>query len=127
MKPRVIQHVRRLSGYASRLPIAALVLLCLIATPNPRLLAQSAPKPQRKVLVRYEPEYPAIMKNGHFEGQVRVEATVLANGTVSKVEIKGGNPILAQCASEAVMKWKYAPAPAETIQEISFIFNPDKR
>ena len=75
----------------------------------------------------YDPEYPAIMKNGHFEGQVRVEATVLATGAVSKVEIKGGNPILAQCAAEAVAKWKYAPAPAQSIEEITFTFNADKR
>jgi TonB family protein len=75
----------------------------------------------------FDPEYPAVMKNGHFEGQVRIEATVLPTGTVSKVEIKGGNPILAQCASQAVMKWKYAPAPAMTLEEVVFNFNADKR
>jgi len=93
----------------------------------PQLIAQNASKTHRKVVVMYDPEYPAIMKNGHFEGQVRVEATVLATGAVSKVEIKGGNPILAQCAAEAVAKWKYAPGPAQSIEEISFTFNADKR
>ena len=36
-----------------------------------------------------EPDYPYILKNGHFEGQVRLEATVLPNGNVTKVEIEG--------------------------------------
>jgi TonB family protein len=94
----------------------------------PQLLAQSAPaKPHRKVLVMFDPEYPTIMKNGHFDGQVRLDATVSANGTVSKVEVKGGNPILAQCASQAVVRWKYAPAPAQTVEEVVFNFNSNNR
>jgi TonB family protein len=126
VKYRILQPVR-LSKLAS-FPFSALVLLlCLIASWVPQILAQNAPKPHRKVIVMYDPEYPAIMKNGHFEGQVRVEATVLATGAVSKVEIKGGNPILAQCAAEAVAKWKYAPGPAQSIEEITFTFNADKR
>ncbi len=126
MKSRILPLVRR-----SRLvsfPCSGLaLLLCLVATFALQLPAQNAPKTHRKVVVMYDPEYPAIMKNGHFEGQVRVEATVLATGAVSKVEIKGGNPILAQCAAEAVAKWKYAPAPAQSIEEITFTFNADKR
>jgi TonB family protein len=87
------------------------------------LLAQSTAKTGRKVLVTVQPIYPAILKNGHFEGQVRLDASVLANGTVSKVEIRGGNPIFAQYAVEAVMKWKYTPGPAPTVEEVLFNFN----
>ncbi len=75
----------------------------------------------------YDPEYPAVLKNGHFEGQVRVGATVLPTGTVSKVEVKGGNPILAQYASQAVMRWKYAPSSAQTVEEVTFNFNSSNR
>lgn len=70
-----------------------------------------------------EPEYPAILKQGHFQGQVRLMATVEANGNVSKVEIKGGNPMLSEYASKAVAKWKYAPGPAETVEDVVFNFN----
>jgi len=75
----------------------------------------------------YDPEYPAVLKNGHFEGQVRMDATVLPNGTVAKVEVKGGNPILAQYASQAVMRWKYAPGAAQTVEEVIFNFNSSNR
>lgn len=111
-----------------RLLLSGLVLLlCLVAASPSRLAAQTTvPKPKRKVLVMTEPDYPYILRNGHFEGQVRLEATVLPNGSVTKVECKGGNPMLAQYASQAVMHWKYAPGPDKTAEEIVFVFKPDK-
>jgi TonB family protein len=121
---RIPRTVRGLSGFRSRRLLAALALLfCVIASSVPSLLAQAPPKPHRKVLVMIEPDYPYVLRNGHFEGQVRLEATVLPNGNVSKVECKGGNPMLAQYASQAVMRWKYAPAPAQTVEEAVFVFN----
>jgi len=110
----------RVHGSVRCLLITAL-LFCL---PGSRLHAQSAAKPHRKVLVMIDPDYPTVLKNGHFVGQVRLEATILPNGNVSKVEIKGGNPMLSQYASQAVMKWKYAPGPAQSIEEVVFNFNP---
>src|SRR5712692_129836 len=98
----MFRSFRKSSGFG-RLPFAALTLsLCLLAFPAPRLVAQSTAKTHRKVLTMFEPEYPTILKNGHFEGQVRLEATVLASGNVSKVDPKGGNPMLLQYASQAV-------------------------
>ena len=73
-----------------------------------------------------EPDYPYVLRNGHFEGQVRLAVTVLPNGSVSKAETKGGNPMLAQYAAMAVMHWKYAPGPAQTVEEAVFVFNPNK-
>lgn len=70
------------------------------------------------------PVYPVILKQAHIGGLVRLSATVLANGTVTKVEILGGNPILAAAAVDAVMKRKYAPAPSHTTQVVSINFDP---
>jgi TonB family protein len=121
------------SGRLSRGFKGALVtltlLVCFIPGSVSRVVAQdaSAPRPKRKLVVRVEPEYPYILRNGHFEGQVRLQATVLPNGSVSKVESKGGNPMLSQYASEAVMRWKYAPGPNQTIEEAVFIFHPSQQ
>ena len=89
---------------------------------NSKVFAQGASE-HRKVLVRVQPEYPEVLKNGRFEGQVRLEATVLENGNVSKVEIKGGSPMFAQFAAKAVAKWKYVPGPTRTTEEVVFNFN----
>jgi hypothetical protein len=102
------------------------LLLALAASSTPRAFAQETAKIKRKVLVMTEPDYPFVLRNGHFEGQVRLAATVLPNGTVTKVECKGGNPMLAQYASMAVMHWKYAPGPAQTVEEAVFVFNSNK-
>lgn len=102
-----------------------LFLLCLCLSLNHSLLGQSAATTHRKVLTKVEPEYPAVLRNGRFEGQVRLEVRVLANGAVSNVEIKGGSPIFSQYASEAVAKWKYAPAATQTTEEVVLNFSPN--
>jgi outer membrane biosynthesis protein TonB len=118
---------RSRSGVVGRFLLALMtLLLCLVLGSVSGATAQNAPpaKTKRKVVVMVEPDYPYILRNGHFEGQVRLEATVLPNGNVSKVEPKGGNPMLSQYAAQAVMHWKYAPGPAQTLEEVVFSFNP---
>jgi len=51
--------------------------------------------------------------------------TVLASGDVAKVEIVGGNPIFAESATKAVLKWKYVPAASQTKEEVQINFTPD--
>jgi TonB family protein len=66
------------------------------------------------------PDYPARLKGRGIGGVVRLKALVLANGTVANVQILGGNPILAACAVNAVMKWKYAPAASSSNEILTF-------
>jgi len=102
-----------------------MLMLALFTTGlAPCLPAQSSAKAGRKILVTVKPDYPQTLKTAQIGGLVRLSATVLPNGTVAKVEIRGGNPILAESAVTAVMRWKYAPAPSETNEEISLSFSP---
>ena len=135
MTDRHFRRARGLSNVKKRISLASMTLLIGLASASaPRLCAQNtaqntaqnAAKTHRKVLVMAEPEYPYVLRNGHFEGQIRLEATVLPNGNVSKVECKSGNPMLAQYATQAVMRWKYAPGPTQTLEEAVFVFNPNK-
>jgi TonB family protein len=111
---------RRRLGVAFALLLGLLGLIPGFAL---HLIAQDADKPSRKVLVSFEPQYPEVLEKAHFQGIVRLAVSVRANGTVSKVESKGGNPMLARYAMEAVEKWKFAPAPAPTVEEVSFHFD----
>ena len=70
------------------------------------------------------PELPDILKKGRYEGTVRLAATVSPDGSVSRVEVLGGNPMLARYASEAVMRWKYVPLGAGTVENVNFDFSP---
>jgi TonB family protein len=91
---------------------------------RPALLAQKPSKSDRKVLVSVKPEYSDLLRHAQIGGLVRLKATVSPEGKVSNVNVVGGNPILAESAVKAVMSWKYAPAPAQTIEEISISFTP---
>jgi len=119
------QSARKQDRALTGLAIFSFALFLMFSLSAPAI-AQSSAKSHRKKVLMVEPQYPAVLKNGHFQGQVRIEATVLANGNVSKVEVKGGNPMLSEFASQAVLKWKYAPGPAETIEEITFNFNANQ-
>jgi TonB family protein len=103
---------------------SATLALCLMAAFVPVSLAQKTSKQERKVIVTTKPEYPDILRHAQVGGVVRLKATVLPNGTVSNVEVLGGNPILAENAATAVKKWKYAPAATQTTESVSLSFTP---
>jgi periplasmic protein TonB len=78
-------------------------------------LAQDAPKKVSKsegmsaVTAKVAPDYPTVAKQLKIEGSVELEALVTENGTVDKVNIVSGNPVLTRPASDAVKRWKFAP------------------
>ena len=64
---------------------------------------------QPKVVHIEQPQYPSAAKRAHVEGVVIVEATVTETGTVEKVKVISGPPLLTDAAAEAVSHWKYEP------------------
>ena len=100
------------------------LLLSWITCLSPYAQAQKAEQLPRKVLTSVKPDYPPLLRHEQIGGLVRLGVTVLPNGTVIKVEVRGGNPILAESAAAAVMKWKYAPAASQTVEEVSLSFSP---
>jgi TonB family protein len=123
MSIRLVQRRFHMVELGNRLFLALALLLVVTLAWSP-LLAQKAQKTGRTVIVTVKPEYPETLQRAQIGGLVRLSATVLPNGAVSKVQIRGGNPILAESAVAAVMKWKYAPGPAETSEEVSLSFSP---
>jgi TonB family protein len=105
----------------SALAFLTLSILCGLA---PAARAQKAAKSDRKVLVTVKPEYSELLKHAQIGGLVRLKVTVAADGRVSNVEVAGGNPILAESAASAVTKWKFVPAPSQTLEDVSISFSP---
>jgi TonB family protein len=107
--------------------IAATVMafaFCCAGISVPSAQAQKASKSERKVVVSVKPEYSDLLKHAQIGGLVRLKATVSADGKVTKVEVVGGNPILADSASAAVMHWKYAPEGSQTVEDVTISFTP---
>ena len=57
-------------------------------------------------------------------GTVRLQLTVAANGSVKETKVIGGHPILVTAAVDAVKKWKYETAGAESTGMVEIKFNP---
>ena len=62
---------------------------------------------------KVQPDYPPMAKQLRIAGEVELEAVVAENGTVDKVNIVSGNPVLTKPASEALKKWKFKPFVAD--------------
>ena len=101
----------------------ALLVFGLALGSVPAVRAQSEQHSSRKVMRTQKPDYPAVLKSKGIGGTVRLNARVLANGTVANIDVLGGNPILAESAVKAVMKWKYAPAASPSNETVTFNFN----
>jgi TonB family protein len=78
----------------------------------------------RQLVRSKEPEYPALAEHMKLTGTVQVQALVKPDGTVREVRIIGGHPLLADALANAVMQWKYQPAPKETVEIVKFTFSP---
>jgi TonB family protein len=76
----------------------------------------------RKIATRVAPAYPQLAKNLHLQGAVKVEAVVRPNGTVKSTKVLGGNPVLADAAQQAIVKWKFEPAQEETTEVVQLTF-----
>jgi TonB family protein len=78
----------------------------------------------RKVVNKVVPQYPALARTMNLRGIVRVEAVVASNGTVKAVQLKGGHPVLAQAAMNAVREWKWEAEPHESTEPVEIKFDP---
>ncbi len=99
-------------------------LLAIVVPLTGVTLAQHSPDSEsvRKVITRVAPSYPELAKRMHIEGSVKIEAMVRPNGTVRTTRVIGGNPVLVEAASNAVSKWKFEPAPNETMEVVQLTF-----
>jgi TonB family protein len=77
---------------------------------------------ERKISSRVAPVYPELAKKMHIHGTVRVEAIVRPNGSVKSTRVLGGNPVLVDAAQDAVTKWKFEPAQAESTEVVQLAF-----
>jgi protein TonB len=109
------------------------VLPLLAASMNPALRADdlivriSDSDAQKAAISKASPDYPPMAKQMHVSGAVVVEAEVMQDGEVGKVQPVSGNALLSASAVSAVKKWKFKPftaegKPAKAVVRLSFNF-----
>jgi TonB family protein len=88
-------------------------------------LSEGAVPPKLKR--RVEPIYPMQAKQLRIEGPVVLRAEINQDGTVGKVGVLNGSPLLAKAAIEAVRKWQYTPSelnhrPVASTADVTVVF-----
>lgn len=76
----------------------------------------------RRAKSKVQPEYPELARKMSLSGTVKVAVVVAPNGTVKEAKVMGGHPVLANAALEAVKKWRFEPAAAESSGVVDFKF-----
>ena len=79
---------------------------------------------ERKVKSRVEPVYPDIARKMGITGNVKLQVVVSPNGVVKETKVIGGHPILVNAAVDAVKKWRFETASAESTGTVEFRFDP---
>ena len=115
--PQILPAVSRLSAVTRKQAgVLVLALACTLALPLP-IHAED-----REIVSRTKATYPEMAKRLKISGSVLLNATVEADGKVKNVNTIMGNGMLAEAAKEAILKWKFAPAGRETIEEVEINF-----
>jgi len=83
---------------------------------------------QRANLVKQvRPVYPPLARQARIQGTVRLQAIIAKDGTVQKLEVINGHPLLIPSALQAVKQWRYKPTllngqPVEVVTQIDVNF-----
>src|SRR3974390_2621861 len=76
----------------------------------------------RKVVKVAPPRYPALAAKMRVQGEVKLNATVESDGSVSNAKVVSGQGLLAGAAANAVKQWKFEPANEKSNQNLIFDF-----
>jgi len=121
-----------LGGAVGAAPAAPVTVTSTPATTTAANNGKQGGNIQPAVLIsRKEPEYPKIAKQSHAKGAVVLTATIGTDGTIKKVKVISGHPMLTRAAEDAVRQWKYKPTllngqPVEAETQVTLNFQGDR-
>jgi protein TonB len=61
------------------------------------------------IIHKVQPVYPALARSAHIQGTVLLQAVISRQGTIEKLRVLSGHPMLAGAAIDAVSQWRYRP------------------
>ena len=83
---------------------------------------------QRANLIRQvRPVYPPLARQARIQGTVKLTAIIAKDGTIQKLEVLSGHPLLIPSALSAVKQWRYRPTllngqPVEVVTQVDVNF-----
>lgn len=109
----------------SRAGVLLLAFVTFLSIVPKSSTAQQQAVAVRRITLHVAPAYPALAHNLALQGIVKVSAVVAADGSVKSVDVKGGHPVLAQAAANAVRQWKWEAAAYESREQVEVKFSPE--
>jgi TonB family protein len=97
------------------------------ALPTPDRIKIGGNVQQSKLIRQPHPVYPPDAKAARIQGVVKLSAVIAKEGTISKLEVISGHPLLVPAALEAVKGWVYETTllngnPVEVLTQIDVNF-----
>jgi protein TonB len=82
---------------------------------------------EAKLIRRVMPVYPALARQARISGMVELKGVIAPDGTVQRLQVLSGHPLLVPAAVEAVKQWLYQPTllngvPVEVVAPIKVSF-----
>ncbi len=131
-------HSFPVDGTGTAPPVSLQGAIPSIEPPRPPVVIPVQKPPDRVVVVggdvqaanlikKVFPVYPALARQIRVSGTVRLSGVIAKDGTVQKLQVVSGNPLLVKAAVDAVSQWIYKPTvldgqPVEVIAPIEVIF-----
>lgn len=109
---------------STRIAAALFLLLPVLMLAPSQTSAQEASEGSRKIVSKVIPQYPGLARAANVQGIVKADVIVSPTGKVQSIEVKGGHPVLAKAAQEALKEWKWESAAHETHEIIEIRFKP---
>lgn len=96
---------------------------------HPRYLEVSSGVMAANLISAPMPEYPALARMAHVQGQVILQAVISAGGSVSATRVLSGPRLLRGAAVDAVRRWRYRPyliegRPVDVSTIVTLTFHP---
>ena len=107
---------------AAALEGAGLRYTNLIKSGSDSAAPQIKPESSRSMAFRVAPAYPRLASSLNLTGTVQLQAVVRADGTVKRVKVIGGHPVLAEAAAAALLQCRYEAGPRETTESVKISF-----
>ena len=75
------------------------------------------------LIKRVEPIYPPIARAARIEGVVVLDAVILKDGSVGRIQVlKSANPMLEKSSVDALKQWRFTPGSQDVIMTLTVRF-----
>ena len=61
------------------------------------------------IIYRVQPVYPPLARQARIQGAVQLRAIISKTGTIERLTVESGHPMLSGAAIDAVRQWRYRP------------------